>query len=52
VEPSHCVHIDDKLENVVGARSAGFSAIHHTGSYTELVRSLAGLGVLAPSSSE
>jgi FMN phosphatase YigB (HAD superfamily) len=39
VEPSECVHIDDKWENVVGAWAAGFSAIHYTGSCAELARS-------------
>jgi putative hydrolase of the HAD superfamily len=44
-EPSECVHIDDKLENVEGARAAGFRAVHHTGSYTELVRRLSDMGI-------
>jgi putative hydrolase of the HAD superfamily len=47
VAPSECVHIDDKWENVVGARAAGFQAIHHTGSYPELARSLGHLGIAA-----
>lgn len=43
--PSECVHIDDKWENVVGAKEAGFEGIHHTGGYAELVASLRDLGV-------
>jgi len=44
-EPTEWVHIDDKWENVVGAREAGFQAIHHTANYAELVARLDDLGV-------
>jgi putative hydrolase of the HAD superfamily len=47
VPPSECVHIDDKPENVLGARQAGFKAIHHIGSYHALVEALADIGVSA-----
>lgn len=31
LDPADCVFIDDKLENVAGARAAGMSGIHFTG---------------------
>ncbi len=43
--PSECLHIDDKLENVVGAKGAGFKAIHYSGNCDQLIRSLGDLGV-------
>lgn len=43
--PSACLHIDDLLPNVEGARQAGFQAIRYTGDFTALVGELRGLGV-------
>jgi putative hydrolase of the HAD superfamily len=45
VPPSECVHIDDKQENVAGARAAGFHAIHHNGDYAALEERLRELGI-------
>lgn len=42
---SECVLIDDRLDNVEGARAAGWHAIHYTGD-TALRRELQELGVL------
>lgn len=48
LEPSECVHIDDKIENVSGATSAGFSAIHFEGDTAALIQALRVLGVDIP----
>lgn len=40
-----CVHIDDMENNVLGARAAGFKAVHHTGNFAALESSLRALGV-------
>jgi len=45
VEPSACIHIDDMEANVVGAREAGFQAVHHVGDSTALEEALRDLGV-------
>lgn len=45
VEPPACVHIDDLVPNVQGARQAGFHALHYTGDYPSLERDLRALGV-------
>lgn len=43
--PEECVHIDDLENNVIGARAAGFQAVHHTGDFCALEASLRALGV-------
>lgn len=43
--PEECVHIDDLENNVIGARAAGFKAVHHTGDFYALEASLRALGV-------
>ncbi len=43
--PSACVHIDDLLDNVEGARQAGFGAVHYRGDFALLLDELRGLGV-------
>ena len=45
VEPAVCVHIDDDVENVEGARRAGFQGVHHNGDCAMLERNLRSLGV-------
>ena len=45
VEPAACVHIDDDVENVEGARRAGFQGVHHNGDCAMLERNLRSLGV-------
>jgi putative hydrolase of the HAD superfamily len=45
VDPAVCVHIDDDVDNVEGARQAGFYGIHHTGDYAALEQELRSLGV-------
>jgi putative hydrolase of the HAD superfamily len=45
VEPSACVHVDDDVDNVEGARRAGFHGIHHQGDCATLERELRSLGV-------
>ncbi len=45
--PEACVHIDDLLQNVQGARQAGFWAILHRGDVETTVLALRGLGVEA-----
>jgi putative hydrolase of the HAD superfamily len=45
VEPEACVHIDDDLENVEGARRAGFQGVHHNGDCAALERQLRSLGM-------
>ncbi len=44
-EPQGCVHIDDLMTNVRGAREAGFQAIHYRGEFSSLERELRSLGV-------
>ncbi|MFQ6019700.1 MAG: HAD family hydrolase [Dehalococcoidia bacterium] len=44
-QPSHCLHIDDLIRNVWGAREAGFQAIHYEDDYPSLERELRSLGV-------
>jgi putative hydrolase of the HAD superfamily len=43
--PEECVHIDDLENNVIGAKAAGFRAVHHTGDFYALEASLRALGV-------
>ncbi len=43
--PQACVHIDDLIQNVQGAREAGFHAILHRGDLTTTVLALKGLGI-------
>ncbi len=43
--PAACVHIDDLLPNVEGARQAEFQAIHYRGDFPALERELRSLGV-------
>lgn len=45
LQPEECVHIDDKLENVAGAKSAGFQAIHYAGDLLALRANLRRLGI-------
>jgi putative hydrolase of the HAD superfamily len=45
VDPAACVHIDDDVDNVEGARQAGFYGIHHKGDCAILERELRSLGV-------
>jgi putative hydrolase of the HAD superfamily len=45
IAPEECVHIDDLENNVIGARAAGFQAVHHTGDFCALEASLRALGV-------
>ncbi|GBD13893.1 Phosphatase [bacterium HR24] len=45
VAPQHCVHIDDLIQNVQGARQAGFQAILHRGDVPTTIAALRGLGV-------
>ncbi len=45
VEPPACVHIDDTRRNVLGAREAGFHAIHYRGHLPSLVSELQRLGM-------
>ena len=45
VEPAACVHIDDDVANVEGARRAGFQGVHHDGDCAMLERNLRSLGV-------
>jgi putative hydrolase of the HAD superfamily len=44
-QPSHCLHIDDLIQNVWGAREAGFQAVHYQEDYPSLERELRSLGV-------
>jgi putative hydrolase of the HAD superfamily len=45
LEPAACVHVDDLPHNVVGAREAGFHAVHYDGDGAVLGRELRALGV-------
>jgi putative hydrolase of the HAD superfamily len=45
VPPQRCLHIDDLIQNVQGARQAGFQAVLHRGDLPTTVAALRGLGV-------
>lgn len=43
--PSACLHIDDLMTNVEGARQAGFQAVHYGGDFASLEAELRSLGL-------
>lgn len=45
VPPSACLHIDDLIQNVQGARQAGFQAVLHRGDLPTTIAALRGLGI-------